>query len=551
MESHNLKIVLILTVGFTLASVFGYLTQRCKLSALLGYLIAGYVIGPYSPGFVADQELSEQLAEIGVILMMFGVGMHFKWQDLVNVKNIAIPGAIGQTTIAAAAGTFLIYHLGWPLESGIIIGLSIGVASTVVLIRVLSDNNILHTPQGHIAVGWLVVEDIMTVVVLLLLPLLAFVKTGADISLYAIAGNVAFILFKFAMLIALMFTLGRRFVKFVLFQIARTRSHELFTLTILALTFGIATGSALLFGTSIALGAFIAGMVIGQTDVRHQASANALPLKDVFVVIFFLSVGMIFNPQAIANNFSAFICILGIILIIKPLTAFIIVWALRYPMKTAITVSIALAQIGEFSFILCEEAIRLKLLPDDGYDIIVACAITSIALNPLLFKISEPLWRYIEAKTSNLQMHQGEKSAFKRALKAVVIGFGPIGQSAARILEKIGYLPTIIDRNVDTVAQLGVEKQRAVFGDASSAEILESAHIEDANVLVITIPDAAAAASAIKTARELNPHIQILARAQYVSDEQLFRDLNVHVVCSEEESIKAFHDAIYKLKFKP
>lgn len=382
-EYLNLKIVLILTVGFSLASILGYLTHRLKLSPILGYLIAGYLIGPYFPGFVADVKLSEQLAEIGVILMMFGVGLHFKWQDLMNVKFIAIPGAIGQTLIAATCGALLLYMSGWTLEAGIIFGLAIGVASTVVLVRVLTDNSLLHTPQGHICVGWLIVEDLITVIVLLLVPTLA---AGNEMTMQSVALSIAVALFKFFLLAVIMFTIGRSFVGYALEKVVQTKSHELFTLTILALTFIIATGSALVFGTSIALGAFIAGMVIGQTNLRRQVSNNALPLKDAFVVIFFLSVGMIFNPHAIVDHFFLFISTLGIILILKPLTAFVISVTLKYPYKTALTVAIALAQIGEFSFILAEEAMKFKILPDDGYDIIVACALVSISINPLLFK---------------------------------------------------------------------------------------------------------------------------------------------------------------------
>lgn len=386
-DSLNLKIVLILTVGFAFASVLGYLTHRLKLSPILGYLLAGYLIGPYSPGFVADMKISEELAEIGVILMMFGVGLHFKWQDLMNVRRIAIPGAILQTLVATLAGTALIYHMGWPLETGIIFGLAIGVASTVVLVRVLSDNHLLNTLQGHISVGWLIVEDIITVIVLILVPVLASSVSGTAVSLNDVALAIAFILTKFVLLILLMFTIGRQFVSYVLSKIMLTHYHELFTLTVLALTFVIATGAALLFGASIAFGAFIAGMVIGQTHVRHEVSTNAMPLKDTFVVIFFLSVGMLFNPATLVENFYLFVGVLAIILLIKPLTAFLIMAAYRYPFKVAMTVALALAQIGEFSFILAEEALKFHLLPDEGYDIIVACALVSISLNPLFFKL--------------------------------------------------------------------------------------------------------------------------------------------------------------------
>lgn len=386
-EYLNLKIVLILSVGFAFASILGYLANRIKLSPILGYLVAGYFIGPYFPGFVADLTLSEQLAEIGVILMMFGVGLHFKLQDLINVRNIAIPGALGQTLIATLFGMALVYSIGWTLEAGVIFGLAIGVASTVVLVRMLTDNHLLHTPQGHISVGWLVVEDIITVIALLLVPPLAASMKGDGFSMLSLGLSIIFIIFKFLLFIGIMFTVGLKAVKYVLKKIMHTHSHELFTLTILALIFVIAVGSSVLFGTSIALGAFIAGMIIGQSDLRHQVSANALPLKDTFVVIFFLSVGMLFNPYAIVNHFTLFISTLAIILIVKPITAFLIAWGLKHPFHVALTVAIALMQIGEFSFILSEEAMRFDLIPDEGYDVIVACSLISIALNPLLFKL--------------------------------------------------------------------------------------------------------------------------------------------------------------------
>lgn len=387
MEAINLKIVIILTVGFGFASLLGYLSQYIKLSPILGYLLTGYIIGPYSPGFIADLQLSEQLAEIGVILMMFSVGLHFEWQDLLNTANIAIPGAIGQTLVATSVGAALIYALGWSLETGIIFGLAIGVASTVVLVRVLSDHHLLHTPQGHIAVGWLIVEDMITVAALLLLPSLATSIEGQEVSFLQVAISFGLSLLKFAFLLLVMFTLGRRVVSYIFNQVKQVRSHELFTLTILAVTFLITTGSTLLLGTSIVLGAFIAGMVIGQTGMRQQVATTATPLKDTFIVIFFLSIGMLFNPAAVLSNPFFFFGTLAIILIVKPLVAYLIATAMRYPFKTALTLSLALAQIGEFSFILAEEAVKFHIMPDEAYDIIVASSLVSIALNPLLFKI--------------------------------------------------------------------------------------------------------------------------------------------------------------------
>lgn len=386
-ELFNLKVVLILTFGFSLASIFGYIALKMKLSPIMGYLIAGFLIGPYSPGFVADKEISEQLAEIGVILMMFGVGLHFKWQDLVKVKDIAIPGAIGQTLLATTITAVIMHWFGWPWEAGIVLGLAIGVASTVVLVRVLSSNSMLHSSEGQISVGWLIVEDIITVAALLLIPTLAASFNGESYSPPQVLGSFAFAILKFFLLAVIMFTVGKTCVNFVLSKIEKTHSQELFLLAILAVTFVIATGASILFGTSIALGAFIAGMSAGQTALRKKVLASATPLKDTFIVIFFLSVGMIFNPIGIIEHWGLFFAVLAVILIIKPLLAFFIATILKYPPKTAVTVSIALAQIGEFSFIMAEQALKFDIMPDEGYDILVACALISLSINPSLFKL--------------------------------------------------------------------------------------------------------------------------------------------------------------------
>jgi CPA2 family monovalent cation:H+ antiporter-2 len=549
-ESQNLKIVMILTFGFAFASILGYFSQKLKLSPILGYLLAGYVIGPFSPGIVADLTIAEQLAEIGVIMMMFGVGLHFKWKDLVEVRNIAIPGAIGQTAVAATSAALVLSTLGWSWETGILIGLGIGVASTVVLVRVLFDNNLLDRPEGHIAVGWLIVEDILTVIILIILPTIATLKTTSGLTFQQLVGDIVFIILKFILLFALMFTVGQKIVSYVFLKIARTRSSELFTLTIFALTFVIATGSTFLFGTSIALGAFLAGMVIGGTHVRHQVFANSLPMKDAFVVIFFLTVGMLFNPNAIVEHFSMFLAVLFIILIIKPLAAFVISILLRHPFKTALTVSLALAQIGEFSFILTEEAMRLNMLPDEGFDVIVACALISIAANPILFKYLDTLMIYKEKRVPSnyLISPKFQDEAIKFPPKAVVVGFGPIGQSATQVLEQMGFSTIVVDHNVDTVASLIEEKHMAVYGDAALANILDISQVKTAELLIITIPEISKTIEIIHQARNLNPGIRILARTRYSNDQMHLHQLNVAYICCEIEAIKAFREAIVSLK---
>lgn len=544
---YNIKILFILAIGFALASFLGYITQRLKLSPILGYLLAGFVIGPYSPGYVADVTLSEQLAEIGVVLMLFGVGLHLKWEDLLSVKNIAIPGAVGQTLVAAACGTLLVYSIGWPVEVGLIVGFAIGVASTVVLVRVLSDNRLLDTLEGHVAIGWLIVEDILTVLVLILLPVLATLVQGNELPLGEFMGSVLFAIGKFVLLAVFMFTWGSKIVTYILMVIARTRSQELFTLTLLALTFVIATGSALIFGSSIALGAFIAGMVIGQTHVRHQASANSLPMKDAFAAIFFLTVGMIFNPLAIMENFFFFLGVLAIILIVKPIVAFLIVWFLRYPLKVALTVALALAQIGEFSFILGEEAIKFHLLPDEGYDVMVACALVSIALNPLLFRGLNFLHETIAFKhVSDSQDDPLNTPSFYN-FHAIIIGFGPLGRALDEALRNLNFEVTIIDQNVDTIAVLRETHQRAVFGDGANPIILENAHLEQGDLLLITVPDFPTTLKIIEAARSLNQNIKILARTEYLTDTSKLEDLSIESICGEEEIKKAFVQAVYRV----
>lgn len=545
----NLLIVGILTIGFTLASLFAYGMLRLRLPSILGYLLAGYLIGPYSPGFVADSQIAEQLAEIGVILMLFGVGLHFKIEDLVRVKNIAIPGAISQTLVATLCAMGLVHALGWSWDTGLIIGLSIGVASTVVLVRILTDNNILDTTKGHIAVGWLVVEDLFTVIILILLPTIAAFSTNGSLSLASISQDIFFIIVKCVVLALLMFTWGYKIVNYILTSIARLRIQELFTLTILALVFLVAAGSAIIFGSSIALGAFIAGMVIGKTSLKYQAATNALPLKDVFTVIFFLSVGMLFNPEVMVTHFTFFIGIMAVILIVKPLVAYFITLAMGYSLNVALTVAISLAQIGEFSFILAEEAMNLKLIPDEGFDVLVACALISISLNPLLFQMIGTLETLIEKLPFGLKNRIREKVREKQVpSKVIVVGFGPIGKEVARILEDLQINPIIIEQNIDIVSIMEKD-QKILFGDAAEVNILKEAHLEEASHLLITIPDTKRAIKIIHAARHVNPHIQIMMRIQYIGEKELLDDLNVMYICTENEALKGFTSAV-SLLFK-
>ncbi len=385
--SHPLTIVLLLAVGFVLASILGYLAMRIKLSPILGYLLAGYLIGPFSPGFVANIEAAKPLAEIGVILMMFGIGLNFKLKEMLKVKSIALTGALGQTIFTTIIATLIMVASGWSWSMGVILGLAIGVASTVVLVRMLADNHLLSTEEGHISVGWLLTEDLFTVFVLVLLPFFAEIIHEANFSYNMFLYSFGSLLVKWILLLVILGVVGPKAISYIFSRAEKTKSHELFTISLLAFIFCIAVGSTIFFGISVALGAFIAGMLIGQTKRRAKALEHSLSIKDVFVAIFFLSMGMLFNPRIIAHHFALFIGILAIIILFKPLVALLICILFRYPLRTSLIVAIALAQIGEFSFILTEEAIKYGLMSDVGYNLIVACSLISIAINPLLFKL--------------------------------------------------------------------------------------------------------------------------------------------------------------------
>ena len=372
---HDINLILTLTGGLTAALILGYITQRLNLSPIVGYLLAGVAVGPYTPGFAADRGLAEQLAEVGVILLMFGVGLHFHFRELYEVRHVAIPGALVQSGVATALGAVAGRMLGWDWATGLIFGGAISVASTVVLIRVLSDNRDLHTRAGHIAVGWLVVEDLLTVVALVLLP--ALVGEGQQ-GLQGAVGALGVAALKIATLVAIVFVVGGRVIPWVLERIAATRSRELFTLAVLVIALGIAVGSARVFGVSMALGAFLAGMIVGRSDFSMRAASEALPMRDAFAVLFFVSIGMIFDPLAMLESPAALGATLAIVLLAKPVAALAIVLVLRYPLRVALPVAVSLAQIGEFSFILAALGKHLGVMPDEAVNTLVAAAIISI-----------------------------------------------------------------------------------------------------------------------------------------------------------------------------
>jgi CPA2 family monovalent cation:H+ antiporter-2 len=537
----DIKIVLILTFGFALASFFGFIAKKLKLPTILGFMIAGYLIGPHSPGFIADSQIAEELAEIGVILMLFSVGLHFKLTDLYKVKKIAIPGAIIQTSVTTLFTLALTYSMGFSIFSGIVLGLTIGVASTFVMAKALADHHLLNTWQGHIAIGWLVVEDIFTVIILVILPLIATSSTTALIS------SIVIIFAKFTLLCLIAFTIGYRVITFSLTKIAETRSEELLMLAVLAFVFVIATASSFIFGTSLALGAFISGMVIGKTKIKYQAAIHSLSLKDIFTIIFFLSVGMLLNPITVINHLYFFFGILGIIIFIKPLIAFVLIVAYRLPLKIALTVAFALAQIGEFSFILLEQATTLNLLPVESFDIIIACALISICLNPSLFRFINwfeknlhkiPFFAKLDLSTVPIK----NKISVKEP-RAIVVGYGPLGQESVKILKTMSYSIVVIEHNIDTVKK-NDKNIEILYGNAAFKELLETAGASASKLLIITASDIEAIKNIILAAREINPRIKILTRISYIEHIELMEQLSVSYICPEEETLKALHNTL-------
>ncbi|HUF63617.1 MAG TPA: cation:proton antiporter [Verrucomicrobiales bacterium] len=541
---HDLSLIATIAAAFTSAWLLGLLTQWLRLSPIVGYLLAGVLIGPHTPGFVGDVHLAQQLAEVGVILLMFGVGLQFHLKDLVAVKGVAIPGAIGQSLVATVLAMVIFSAFGMPLKSGAVLGMALAVASTVVLMRVLMDANALNSPQGHVAVGWLIVEDIFTVVLLVLIPVLGGGMEGAGIGgeLRAAAGAgftfwaaLGVALLKLAALVAIVMLAGSRIVPWVLVRVAKLRSRELFTLTVLVFSIAIAAGSYFFFGASMALGAFLAGMVVAQSPVSHQAAADALPMRDAFAVLFFVSVGMLFDPAFLIQQPMMVAAALGIILVAKPAAALVIVAVLGHSSRTALTVAVGLAQIGEFSFILSELARRHGVMTDAGHNVLVAAAIISITLNPLFFRALPKIesWLRKRPRLWKALNHRAERraaglneaasavvagAAGKDERLAIVVGYGPVGRSVHRVLLEAGLATVVIDLNMETVSALNAQGHSAIFGDASHESILEQAGARRASHLVLTIPHSSQGAAVVTAARSLNAGMRILARARYLRE---------------------------------
>jgi monovalent cation:H+ antiporter-2, CPA2 family len=556
---HETPLITTMAAAFGSAWLLGMLAQKVGLSPIVGYLLAGVVIGPYTPGFVGDVAIAAQLAEIGVVLLMFGVGLHFHLKDLLAVKGIAIPGALLQSAVATTLGVATGAAFGWTPGSGLVLGIALSVASTVVLMRVLEGHQLLGTVHGHVAVGWLIVEDIFTVVVLVAIPALS-VGTGPGAGLL---GTLAWALVKLAALVALVLLAGSRVIPWLLEQAARLRSRELLTLTVLALAMAVAAGAAYFFGASMALGAFLAGMVVGQSPVSHQAAADALPMRDAFAVLFFVSVGMLFDPGFLVREPLLVLAALAVVLIGKPLAAISVVAALGYSVRTALVVALGLAQIGEFSFILAELARSHDRLPAAGHNVLVACALVSIALNPLLFGALDTieqrlrrwpwLWRLLNARAERVREKVNAQTA--RAVAAsppagprvVVVGYGPVGQSVDRALREAGLETVVIDLNMDTVRSLAEEGRLALYGDASHGALLKQAGLEKAAYLVVTLPHSVNRTPLIAAARHLNASCRIFVRARYLRERADLEQAGATGSCFEEvEAAVALTDQLLR-----
>jgi CPA2 family monovalent cation:H+ antiporter-2 len=550
---HNITLITTIAAALGLALIVGFIAARLKLPPLVGYLIAGIIIGPATPGFVADLELSSQLAEIGVMLLMFGVGLHFTLDDLLAVRRIALPGAIVQIAVATLLGMSVAALWGWSLAAGVVFGLALSVASTVVLLRALEDRSLLDSVNGRIAVGWLVVEDLVMVLVLVLLPPLAVWLGGnveapvEDTGEYSLLTTLALTLGRISVFIALMLIVGKRLFPWLLWQIARTGSRELFTLCVIAAAVGIAYGSAELFGVSFALGAFFAGMVMRESPLSYRAAEESLPLRDAFSVLFFVSAGMLFDPNVIINQPLKLLEVLVIIVLGKSLAAFFLVLLFRYPLNTALTVSASLAQIGEFSFILANLGVSLGILPTEGQSLILAGAIISIALNPLVFRAIEPAQAWIRSRSKLAQTLERPDDPLavlpmtvdlnRLTGQVVLVGYGRVGRRIGEALTANGISFVVAEENREIVEQLRENGIPAVSGDAADPAVLIQAHIQRARLLVIATPDTLDVRRMIDIARTVNPRIETVVRTHSEEEARLLEKENTGKVFLGEHEL--------------
>ena len=551
--SHSTPLIATIVAGLVLAFVFATVANRLRLPPIIGYLFAGIVAGPFTPGFVADSGIASQLAEIGVILLMFGVGLHFSLRDLLSVRAIAIPGALVQIAVAAVLGWGLARWAGWDDTAGLVFGLALSVASTVVLLRAMTERHLLETERGRIAVGWLIVEDLAMVLALVLLPAIPQIAqvddtlaAGVDAAaagVAGIAGAVALTLGKVAAFVTLMLIVGRRLVPMLLHYVAYSGSRELFRLAVLAIALGFAYGAAMLFDVSFALGAFFAGMILAESELSQQAAQESLPLRDAFAVLFFVSVGMLFDPMIVVRETWLVLATLGIIVLGKSAAAYVIVRLFRHPHSTALTISASLAQIGEFSFILAALGVELNLLPPEGRDLILAGAILSIVLNPVFFVAAERLVADTkEGKAEHAAQAEPEiaveppPAPIELTGHAIVVGYGRVGSLAAAELKRMEVPVLVIEDNDELSAKARARGFAVLTENAVRGSVLDAANLTDAKWLLIAIPNAFEAGRVVQQARAINPFLAIVARAHSDAEVAHLKALGAnHIILGERE----------------
>lgn len=554
---HETPLISTIVVGLCLAFLFGIIANRLRISPLVGYLLAGVIVGPHTGGFNADPALANQLAEIGIILLMFGVGLHFSLKDLLSVKTIAVPGAIVQMAFATLLGIAFGYVMGWRFGTGLIFGLALSTASTVVLLRALQERRLIETEQGHIAVGWLIVEDLAMVLALVLVPALSGILGGVDnLQLDPLAnwlnlgiwGIIGLTLAKVAVFIVLMLIVGRRVIPWFLQVSAQSGSRELFRLSVLAIALGVAFAAAHLFGVSFALGAFFAGMIMSESELSHRATEETLPLRDAFAVLFFVSVGMLFNPLKLVSNFFPLLLTLFIVIIGKSFAAFWIVRVFKRPNGTALTIAASLAQIGEFSFILAGIGTALHLIDSQARDLILGVAILSILLNPLVFKVAEKIGIHLENRANpkdaqtiieiNANGHENAYDVTTKTGHTIIVGYGTLGQKIAQSIGKIETIPVIIIEDsahmVECARQDGFE---TIHGNAINNDILTNANIKSAIQLVLATNSMIEAGQMIEQTRQINRDIKIIAHATTSGEAIYLTGQGANIVVTDTEEI--------------
>lgn len=548
---HSVSLITTLAAGFGLALLLGFLAAKVKLPALVGYLLAGIAIGPATPGFVADAQIASQLAEVGVMLLMFGVGLHFSIDDLMAVRRVALPGAVVQMAVATALGAGVAWLWGWSLGAAVVFGISLSVASTVVLVKALESQGLLESANGRIAVGWLVVEDLAMVLVLVLLPAIAPTLGGSSTQANQNTGlTIVSTLAQVGGFIAFMLIVGRRLFPWILWQVTKTGSRELFTLCVIAAAVSIAYGSAALFGVSFALGAFFAGVVLRESQFSARAAEQTLPLQDAFAVLFFVSVGMLFDPTVIAQKPFHVLATVAVIVIGKSLAAVALVLILRYPARTALVVAASLAQVGEFSFILAGLGMALGLLSKEGHSLVLAGALISIALNPFVFSAVRPLHKWLQRHPKLAARLEPPSNPLAElplttetkylANHVVLVGWGRVGKHIARALDKEGIPYVVAESNREFVELLRAKGVPAVWGDATEPEVLIQAHVKDARALVISTPETVHVRRMVDTARTLNPPIRVAVRSHNPDEaERLEKDSAGTVFVGETELAKS------------